>query len=168
MEFQSFALEQLEGRALLSVVAPMEMQPLTAAAMPVVRAATHSPLAGAFNAHGTFTKPFHNPDVGPAYDFTGGGRKTSLGKFRLTGHVQTPGFVNNGQSGGHLTLTTSRGTITLALHGPPQAPGSLPPSFTYSVRKGTGAYVNIRGKGQIAVSASETTHKWVFRFNPPA
>jgi len=165
MGFQSFALEQLEGRALFSVGAPMEMEPVFAAAMPVVRAGTNSPLAGPFNAHGTFTKPFHNPDVGPTYNFTGGGRKSSLGKFKLTGHVQTPGFVNNGRSGGHLTLTNSHGTITLVLHGPPQPPGILPDSFTYAIRKGTGAYVNSRGKGQMLVSASDTTSKFVFRFN---
>jgi hypothetical protein len=165
MEFQSFAMEQLEGRALLSVVAPMDAHPMAASAMPAVTATAHSPLAGAFNAHGTFTKPFHNPDIGPTYDFTGGGRKTSLGKFKLTGHVQTPGFVNNGRSGGHLTLTTSRGTITLVLHGPPQPPGVLPDSFTYAIRKGTGAYANSTGKGQMLVSASDTTSKFVFRFN---
>ena len=171
MEIRSFVLENLEGRTLLSGVAPMDAAPDAATsevlATAQVRSASH-PLSGAFNAAGTFTKPFHNPDVGPQYDFTGHGRKASLGRFTLTGHVQTPGFVNNGRSSGKLVLTSSRGTITLVLHGPPQAPGQLPPSFTYSIRKGTGAYVNSTGKGRMAVSASETTNKFVFRFNPPA
>jgi len=79
--------------------------------------------------------------------------------------VQTPGFVNNGRSGGVLVITTSRGTLTLRVVGPPQAPGSLPPSLTYWIKKGTGAYVNSSGKGHMAVSASNTTHKFVFRFN---
>src|SRR5437899_2724598 len=136
MEIRSFVLENLEGRTLLSGVAPLDMAPVMATsevlATAQVRAASH-PLSGAFNAAGTFTKPFHNPDVGPSYDFTGHGRKTSLGRFTLTGHAQTPGFVNNGRSSGRLILTTSRGTLVLTLHGPPQAPGSLPPSFTFSI-----------------------------------
>jgi hypothetical protein len=171
MEIRSFVLENLEGRTLLSGVAAMDAAPESASsevlATAEVRAASH-PLSAAFNATGTFTKPFHNPDVGPSYDFTGHGTKTSLGKFKLTGHVQTPGFVNNGRSSGKLVLTSSRGTITLILHGPPQAPGTLPPSFTYSIRKGTGKYANSTGKGHFTVSASETTHRFVFRFNPPA
>src|SRR4051812_47472712 len=68
MENQSFALEQLEDRALFSCVAP-----LAAAAAPAptshlqaaagVRAASHNPLSGAFNVAGSYTQPFHNPDV---------------------------------------------------------------------------------------------------------
>jgi len=163
----SFALEHLEGRALFSVVAPMDTPPMpaTTALMPQVSAASHTPLAGAFNVAGTYTQPFHNPDVGPSYDFTGSGRKTSLGRFTLAGHLQTPGFINNGRAGGGLVITTSRGTLTLRVVGPPQPPGSLPPTLTYWIKKGTGAYVGSTGKGHLAVSASDTTHKFVFRFN---
>src|SRR5437763_243580 len=133
MEFQSFALEHLEDRALFSVAAPVAM-----AAMPAptaVHATAHAaiashPLAGAFNAAGTYSVPFHNPDVGPKYAFTGHGTKASLGKFTLAGFISLPGFINNARASGRLTLKSSRGTITLVVHGPPQAPGSLPPSLS--------------------------------------
>ena len=168
MQVHSFALEHLEDRALFSVVAPMDMAPVTdttdMVATAQVLAASH-PLAGAFNAAGTYTVPFHNPDVGPKYVFAGHGTKASLGKFTLGGFITLPGFINNARASGRLTLKSSRGTITLAVHGPPQAPGSLPPSLSYSILKGTGAYANSTGKGQMLVSASDTTHKFVFRFN---
>ena len=168
MELHSFALEHLEGRSLFSVVAPMEMAPVTAtsAVLAAAQAATAShPLAGPFNVSGTYTQPFHNPDVGPKYIFDGHGTKASLGRFTLGGFITLPGFINNARAKGRLTLTSSRGTITLAVHGPPQPPGSLPPSLSFSILKGSGAYADSTGKGHIAVSASDTTHKFVFRFN---
>jgi hypothetical protein len=176
METYSFALENLEGRALFSVFAPTGMAPM-APDSPVIAAAPITiphPLTGAFNVRGTYTHPISpggpgggNPDSGGQYDFIGNGKKATLGKFKLTGHVTTPGFIANAKASGRLVLTSARGTITLSLHGPPQTPGTLPPSFSYKIVKGTGIYTNSTGKGHIAVSASDSTHKFLFRFNPP-
>src|SRR4051812_47093202 len=105
MEIHSFALEQLEGRALCSVVTPMDAGSASvAAAQPALyRAATsHNPLSGPFNVAGTYSQPVGNPDIGPQYNFNGKGRKNPLGKFTMTGHVQTPGFINNGRSTGKM------------------------------------------------------------------
>src|ERR1043165_1489476 len=127
MDFHSFALEQLEDRPLFSVATPlaMETMPAMTAVHATAQAAIAShPLAGAFNAAGTYSVPFHNPDVGPKYAFTGHGTKASLGKFTLGGFISLPGFINNARAKGRLTLKSSQGTITLAVHGPPQAPGS--------------------------------------------
>jgi hypothetical protein len=174
MEIQSFALEQLEERALFSVVAPLSMAPVaqsTAATHQAAAATNHSPLTGAFNVSGTYSHPISpggpggNPDVGTPYEFTGRGKKVPLGRFKLTGALHTPGFINNAKSHGQFVITTSRGTITIDVHGPPQTPGVLPPSLAYRIVKGTGAYVNSVGKGKMIVSASDTTHKFLFRFN---
>jgi hypothetical protein len=171
MALYSFALEHLEDRNLFSIAAPLDagsVAPTTEmAATTRVVIASH-PLAGAFNAAGTYSVPFHNPDVGPRYNFVGHGTKASLGKFTLGGFITLPGFINNAQAKGRLTLKSSRGTITLVVHGPPQAPGSLPPSLSYSILKGSGAYANSTGKGHMIVSASDTTQKFVFRFNQTA
>lgn len=168
MELHSFALENLEGRTLFSVAALFDEAPMTATTPPrvaaYVKAARH-PLTGAFNIAGTYTQPFGNPDGGPRYQFTGSGVNNALGHFTMTGHMQGPGFVASGQTIGHLTITTSRGTLTVRVWGPPQSPGSLPPTMAFKISSGTGAYANSSGKGQLILSASETTHKFVFRFN---
>src|SRR5256885_1295599 len=61
------------------------------------------PLAGTFNAVGTFTHDVHpggNPDVGSPYKFTGAGKTKAMGAFSLTGWVQTPGFIASGTARG--------------------------------------------------------------------
>lgn len=170
MELHSFALEHLEERTLFCAVAPLDTVSMAATAglhaTSQVTVASLSPLAGAFNIAGTFSHPFGNPDAGSQYDFIGTGRTTSLGKFNMTGHLQTPGLIANGKASGRIVLTNSHGTLTLSVKGPPQTPGSLPPSLTFSIFKGTGAYASSSGKGRIVVSASGTTHKFLFRFNP--
>jgi hypothetical protein len=168
MELHSFALENLEGRTLFSVAVLSDAEPTTFTAAPsapaYLRAARH-PLTGAFNMAGSFVHIFGNPDGGPKYQFTGSGVNSALGKFTMTGHMQGPGFVASGQTIGYLTITTSRGTLTVRVWGPPQAPGSLPPTMAYRISGGTGAYVNSSGKGNFVLAASDTTLKFVFKFN---
>ena len=170
-----FALEHLENRALFSVIAP-EAAPesLVAEVMQALSVSTIKkihPLQAAFNVSGTFTHDVHpggNPDVGNPYMFTGTGSTPKVGDFTLTGWIQTPGFINNGQSFGKLWLTTPTGSITLKVVGPPQSPGVLPPSLSFVIKAGHGAFIHSRGNGQILVAASETTHKFVFKFNQTA
>lgn len=172
MNGRSFALEHLENRALFTVAAP-QLGPVDMMA-PVMQALSVStvkkihPLQAAFNVSGTFTHDVHpggNPDVGNPYMFTGTGSTPKLGDFTLTGWIQTPGFINNGQSYGKLWLTNAKGSISLTVVGPPQSPGVLPPSLSFVIKAGHGAYVHSRGNGQILVSASATTQKFVFKFN---
>ena len=170
MELHQFALEHLEGRALFCAVAPTDTAAMTAGpalrAAPLVTVAAKNPFPAAFNVAGKFTHPFGNPDAGSNYIFTGSGKTAALGKFTLTGRLQTPGLIANGKASGRLILTTTKGTITLSLHGPPQTPGSLPPSVSYYLVKGTGSYVGNIAKGTIGISASGTTQKFLFRFHP--
>ncbi len=170
MELHPFALEHLEDRALFCAIAPTDTAPTTTApavrAAPLVTATVKNPFPAAFNVAGKFTHPFGNPDAGSQYIFTGSGKTAALGKFTLTGHLQTPGLIANGKASGRLILTTSKGVITLSLHGPPQNPGSLPPTVSYYLVKGTGPYAGNVAKGTIGISASATTQKFLFRFHP--
>jgi hypothetical protein len=169
----SFALESLEGRTLFSVVLPHATPKSVATA---VIEALHAkvkrphPLAGTFNAVGTFIHDVHpggNPDVGSPYKFTGGGKTKAMGAFSLTGWVQTPGFIASGTARGRFVLKNSRGSVVLTLVGPPQQPGVLPSTITFKILKGHGIYRHSKGTGQILISASGTTQKFVFRFGPP-
>src|SRR5262249_45498341 len=67
--------------------------------------------------------------------------------------LTTPGFITNGRTAGTLTLTTSKGSLTLVVKGPSQ-PGfsSLPPTLTYHISQGTGAYSGDTGSGTIGVN----------------
>jgi hypothetical protein len=172
MDRHPFALENLESRTLYSVVTPLAAGPVTTVntllVAPHLVAVTVSPIAGAFNVAGTYTHPIGpigNPDAGAQYDFKGTGKTKSLGSFTVTGHLTGPGFIANGQASGRLAIRTSHGIINLIVQGPPQTPGALPTTLSYKIASGTGSYVNRKGKGQIIVSASDTTHKFVFRFN---
>ena len=170
MAQNQFALEQLEGRALFSVLAPMDLEPTPGPVGPALMAAsTHTPLAGAFNVAGTYQHPIMpgNPDGGAHYEFTGKGRKASLGKFHLSGEIIAPGFIAQARSRGQLVISNAHGTITMSVVGPLQGPGALPPSLNYRIRSGTGAYANSSGRGKIMLSASGATQKFLMRFNPP-
>jgi len=183
-------VERLEDRKLLSGSVAADLLsssldigvPLRHAA-PLVASATSSPaatvmrkhvvppttpLTGAFNIGGTYTHaigPGFNPDAGNDYVFTGSGKKRSLGTFTMSGDVHGIGFIATGRFRGYVTLTSSQGTIDLRLLGPEQAPGAFPDSLAFKIVGGTGVYANASGKGEIAVSASDTTQKFVFRAN---
>jgi hypothetical protein len=127
-----------------------------------------TPLTGPFNIAGTYTHaigPGFNPDAGNDYVFTGSGKKRSLGTFTMDGDVHGIGFIASGRFRGYVTLTSSQGTIDVRLLGPEQAPGAFPDSLAFKIVNGTGVYANASGKGEIAVSASDTTQKFVFRAN---
>ncbi len=182
-----FMVEGLEDRRLLSVsvaadllASPVDIgvplrqaAPLSAA--PTLRSSpatktvpATTPLTGAFNIAGTYTHPIgpgFNPDAGNLYSFTGSGKKRSMGSFTMAGDVHGIGFIASGRFRGYVTLTCSQGTIDLRLLGPEQAPGAFPSSLAFKIVNGTGAYAKASGKGEMAVSASDTTQKFVFRAN---
>ena len=170
MQRHPFALEQLEGRALFSVITPDDVVTVapTSTMQPVVlaAAATNStPLVGAFNVAGKYSHPLGNPDTGSAYNFTGTGKTALLGSFTMTGQIHPPGFIQSARATGTFTLTNSKGTIRLSVKGPQQGAGVIPPFVSYTILRGTGSYANSSGKGIITIAASDTTRKFVFKFN---
>src|SRR5438045_6080818 len=121
MHVHSFSLEQLEGRALLSAATLLDSEPVETLAPVIVQAAsTHNYLAGAFNVAGHYEHPISpgNPDTGSHYEFNGTGRKAGLGKFRLSGELTTPGFINSARSRGQFVIHNGHGSITFSVVGP--------------------------------------------------
>jgi hypothetical protein len=169
MKRHAFGLEQLEGRTLFSsFIMPLNGAPMMVVPALLATVKHQHPLQAAFNVAGTYTHDVHpggNPDVGNPYFFLGTGNTPKLGNFDLNGWLQTPGFIQNGQSYGKLWLTNPQGSLSLIVTGPPQSPGVLPPSISFIIKAGHGAYTNSRGNGQIIIAASETTQKFVFKFN---
>jgi hypothetical protein len=168
MHRRSFALEHLEGRALLSAVELMDATPLMESGgvqgVSVAAASTH-PLGGAFNVAGTYTHPLGNPDTGSSYVFNGAGKTAALGNFTLKGRIHPPGFIISARASGAFTLTNSKGTMRLSVKGPQQTAGVLPPFVSFTIIRGTGSYANAAGKGKITIAASGSTQKFVFKFN---
>ena len=172
---ESFAVEHLEQRALFSV-APLVMGPMPMeenSLFTIVQTAAKKkkyphPLQQPFNVAGDYTHDVHpggNPDVSSPYTFTGTGNTPTLGVFNLTGYLQTPGFIANGTAHGKLWLSNAKGSLTLIVDGPPQSSGVLPPTLSFRILAGHGDYVHSRGNGQIVIAASDTTMKFVFKFN---
>ena len=63
---------------------------------------------------GSYSKLATNPDTGEAYRVTAHGH-TSLGATTATGRVGGPGNIASGRCGGRLTLSTSKGTLVVAV-----------------------------------------------------
>ena len=108
---------------------------------------------------GELYPPIAIPDVGTTYTFTGTGSVTPLGSDTLTGSLTTPGFILNGLEKGSLTLTNSKGTVTISLSGPAVSPiAAATPTFklTYAITGGTGAYKNLRGIGTATLALHPT------------
>jgi hypothetical protein len=97
---------------------------------------------------GTWTPEFTLPDVGAMQGLTGPGKVKPLDAVQANGTLNLPGFVAQGEATGTLTLTNRRGSVTLALVGPPQPGFSGPPSsFHYTVAGATGAFAHATGSG---------------------
>jgi hypothetical protein len=63
---------------------------------------------------GSYSKLQTNPDAGPAYRLTAHGH-TSLGATSAKGRVQAPGNVRYGHCMARLSLSTSKGTLVVAV-----------------------------------------------------
>jgi hypothetical protein len=147
-------LEHLDSRVLLSGADPMMMtmsqMPMTTGAMATTTATQAVSLTGTIN--GTLTSKMSNPDVGHQYRLSASGRVLPLGMAGANGHLQTPGFIANGKSTGTITLTTLRGSITLALTSDPQSGPALQTTFHYQIVKGTGHFKGATGSGDATLT----------------
>ena len=106
-----------------------------------------SPASAAVTVQGTvagsYTTVATNPDTGHGYKVTAHGH-TSLGATSARGTVQGPGNVASGRCTARLTLSTSKGTIVVALQSQKQmksfASCQSGFAFNWHTAKATGGY----------------------------
>lgn len=140
-------VEELDGRILLSGVthSPQVLGPSLssqASAAPVVQ------LNGSI--FGQYTTGQTVPDTGTNYNLFATGKVGTLGKIAVSGSLTTPGYVITGRAGGTVTLSNTKGSITLRLVGPVENGfGALPQHFLFTVDHGTGAYSHFQTSGTI-------------------
>lgn len=107
---------------------------------------------------GSYTTLAGPTDLGKTIELNGSGYFHHMGKVTISGWIQSPGFIRNGQSHGEATLTNSRGSIQLSLTGPVQTGFSSPSgTFQYRELSGTGAYSQANQTGQVEVSITPGT-----------
>lgn len=143
-------LEALEAISMPSATAAAPVHALVAADS-ATPATHHIQLSG--EAKGTYSIPMSNPDVGKTYNFLGvRGPLKPLGRVKLTGKVEAPGFIANAQSHGTLVITNPHGSLTLQVTGPAQPGGPPFPSvFNYTITHATGRYKGDTGTGYIVL-----------------
>jgi hypothetical protein len=91
-------------------------------------------------------------DAGLYDKLSGTARLTGLGSFQVDGWLQGVGLVVSGRAKGELGFSTSRGTLTLTLHGPTERSfGVLPSKFRYSISHAAGDYQKLHGSGVVQI-----------------
>lgn len=147
------AVDSLETRLALS---QMSVMPMVHTA-DVASATTLSNRSIAGQASGSVRHVLSNPDAGQSFNLSGSGRFKGLGTVRVSGTVHGTGFIMGGTSTGKVTLSNSKGSITLALTGPAQSGFSaLPDSYQYVITGGTGAYRSLSGHGNVIATWKPT------------
>jgi hypothetical protein len=142
-------LEGLEGRQVLSTVAPINLDLQgTVAGVP-------SSVVG-------------NPDVGTTVDFRGLGNVLGVGAAKLTGSLNGTGFFATSRVEGTITLADSKGSLALRVQGPSvgrfTAPGSG--AYSYSIAKGTGAFKHANGSGTVDLILGSRSFTMTFQGKP--
>jgi hypothetical protein len=110
-------------------------------------------------ANGNYISRQSNPDVGTSYNFTARGRIAPLGQTFDVGSFRTPGFIQNGQTQGRLTLIGPRGTVRLSITEvtPTGTPTANVFHFTYTITGGTGRFRHAQGTGNLDVTLTPST-----------
>jgi hypothetical protein len=100
--------------------------------------------------------------------FEGRGHLGRLGAVKLTGTLSGTGFILQGHAAGSLTLRNPRGSVTLALSGPPEGGFRAPTSgtYTFAIQSGTGAYARTVGTGRVNLVLGSGTFTMTFHGDP--
>jgi len=141
-------VEGLESMTLLSGVAASVH---TAASAMVTAPVQTVSLSG--TAHGNYVSRQSNPDTGTLYSFNARGMIAPVGRTFDFGSFHTPGFIQNGQTQGRLTLVGPRGTLRMTIT--EVTPTTDPTNvfhFTYTITGGTGRFRNAQGTGNLDVT----------------
>jgi hypothetical protein len=147
-------VEGLESMTLLSGLATTVHAAASAMVSTPVQAVA---LSG--TARGSYVSRQSNPDVGTTYNFSARGRITPLGQTFDFGSFRTPGFIQNGQTQGRLTLAGPRGTVRLSITEvtPKTDDTANVFHFTYTITGGTGRFRHAQGTGTLDVTLTPST-----------
>jgi hypothetical protein len=115
-------------------------------------------LSGTLRGH--YHVNFKNPDTGMTFDFDGQGHVQGFGRNKLTGQLDSIGFIALGRAGGTLHLSSPSGKLTLDLTGAPQqgGPKGLPKKFTFTTADATGNYTNVAKNGTLSLVLVPSKH----------
>jgi hypothetical protein len=157
-------IESLEGRVVLSTSSHMATAVVPAA---LVKGVTYLYLQG--SGEGTFKHHQVLPaDIASTDVFKGTAHLGRLGTVKVSGSLTGTGFIAQGHATGTLTLSNSRGSVTLTLTGPSQggflAPGSG--TYTFAVKSGTGAFAHAIGTGKVDISLGSNMFRMSFQGDP--
>lgn len=160
----ALSIESLEGRLVLSTSSYVAGVAVPAA---LVKGVTYLYLQG--SGRGTFTQ--HQaplPDLPASDTIKGMAHFSRLGTVKVSGSLVGTGFIAQGNGAGTLTLSNVRGSVTLALFGPPQggftSPGSGP--YTFIVKSGTGAFAHTVGTGNVDIALGSNSFRMSFHGEP--
>jgi hypothetical protein len=145
----------MAARSAFGVLFAATVASVVATAGPALAAVTvQGTVAGSYSALKT------NPDAGRAYHLTAHGH-TSLGKTTAKGRVQGPGNIARGRCTARLTLTTSKGTIVVAVRSQHTVKSFASCQsgfgFNWHTTKATGAYegASPSGTGTLTLVAAK-------------
>jgi len=110
------------------------------------------PLSGELS--GTWMAPGATGDAGQTQSLNGMGNIAPLGNASATGTLTAPGNIAQGRATGLITISDSKGSVTIHLVGASLQPGfsPMPSKFYYSIVGGTGAYAKAWGGGQATLT----------------
>jgi hypothetical protein len=157
-------VESLEGRIVLSTsnVAGAAVQAA------LVKGGIYLDLHGSGRGRFSHSRPFPPADLGVTDVIKGRARLGRLGAVTLTGSLNGTGSIVQGSATGTLALKNSRGSVALALTGPPEDGFQAPESgtYTFAVKSGTGAYARAFGTGKVDLVLGSGTFTMTFHGDP--
>ena len=88
-------------------------------------------------------------DSGETELIHGSGKIRPLGEVNATGSLHGTGLIANGHAGGTVTMSNTKGSVTVLLTGPTQpAFTGIPSHFSFKIVSGTGQYALAKDQGK--------------------
>jgi hypothetical protein len=129
----------------------------------LVAARSGASLALNGSADGDYTSRQHGSNAATKYHLTAAGTITPVGQAVVTGSFRAPTSMRGGETVGTLKIITASGRLTLTLTVPRPIPASaavtagpiiLVNDFSFTVKKGTGAYAGDHATGTVEITTT--------------
>jgi hypothetical protein len=149
---QLFAGDSAAGHFSVTTTAPVNTTTVPTTPKPPTPPPVQTTTGPSWTGQGRYTLAKNTTTSAKTYTLQGSADFGSSGFFAIGGTIQTVGN-KAGQATGRITLSNSRGTLTLQVTGPTQAKNAgVPSSFTYKVLSGTGFFAHYAGQGTFQIS----------------